>query len=140
MLEVSPYLKDSLVALVNCSDYDFAVSLAVLAAKKEFLYFDSWVNDRIKTIGDSFVTSLLSYFDDHLIQKIKTIANGSTIDSIFDTANVTAETLTLTFESLLVEQSPEKLSNKNRSKLAEQYKEILAVFPQLYASNTDTTS
>lgn len=40
VLDITQYIKDSLIALTNWSDYSFSVSLGILAGKREFLHFD----------------------------------------------------------------------------------------------------
>lgn len=128
MLDISQYIKDSLITLTNCVDYSFAVSLGILAGKREFLYFDQWLNERIKTIGDPFTTALIGYIDDNIIIPIKEIIlfrsqNGAqnnnsmlqnAYEGVLEKAQLTMEIITIIFESLLVEQSTEKLTPKNR--------------------------
>lgn len=73
VLDISQYIKDSLIAFTNCDDYSFSVSLGILAGKREFLHFDQWLNERIKTIGDPFVIAVLDYVDEYVIIPIKEI-------------------------------------------------------------------
>jgi CCR4-NOT transcription complex subunit 1 len=52
-----------LIPIANCSDYDFSVSLGILAGKRDFLHFDQWISERIRTVGNIFVSALLNYID-----------------------------------------------------------------------------
>ena len=59
ILDITQKLKESLLLLVNCSDYKFAVNLAILAVKHDYLDIENLLNERIKTIGDDFFLSLI---------------------------------------------------------------------------------
>jgi len=40
VLDITQEIKDSLIEIVYCDDYDFAVNLGILAAKRDFLHYD----------------------------------------------------------------------------------------------------
>ena len=40
ILDITQKLKESLLLLVNCNDYKFAVNLAILAVKRDFLHIE----------------------------------------------------------------------------------------------------
>ena len=72
ILDITQKLKESLLLLVNCNDYKFAVNLAILAVKRDFLHIEQWLKERIETVGDDFILSLLEYIKDNLICHCKT--------------------------------------------------------------------
>lgn len=71
VLDIAQVIKESLIPLTNWNDYDFAVPLAILAGKREFLHFEPWITDRIKNIGNPFLKSILGYIEDHLLSPIR---------------------------------------------------------------------
>ena len=54
-------MKESLIPIVSCQDYYFAVNLGILAGKRDFLHYDVWLASRIKDIGTPFIKALLKY-------------------------------------------------------------------------------
>jgi len=61
VLDITQEVKDSLIAIVYCDDYNFAVNLGVLAGKRDFLHYDVWIKSRIKDIGTPFINALIRY-------------------------------------------------------------------------------
>lgn len=57
--------------MTNWNDYEFAVPLAILAGKREFLHFEPWITDRIKNAGNPFLKAILAYIEDHLLTPIR---------------------------------------------------------------------
>jgi len=49
VLDICQEIKNSLLPIVNSCDYDFSVGLGILADKRDFLHFDQWICERIKT-------------------------------------------------------------------------------------------
>jgi CCR4-NOT transcription complex subunit 1 len=60
-------VKESLIAIVYCDDYNFAVNLGVLAGKRDFLHYDVWIKSRIKDIGTPFINALIKYIHENII-------------------------------------------------------------------------
>lgn len=48
VLDITQEIKESLIKIVYCNDFDFSVSLGVLAGKRDFLHYDVWLKERIK--------------------------------------------------------------------------------------------
>ena len=48
VLDITQEIKDSLLPIVNCTDYEFSVGLGILAGKRDFLHFDQWLAERIR--------------------------------------------------------------------------------------------
>jgi CCR4-NOT transcription complex subunit 1 len=71
VLDIAQVIKESLIPLTNWNDYDFAVPLAILAGKREFLHFEPWITDRIKNAGNPFLRATLAYIEDHLLLPIR---------------------------------------------------------------------
>lgn len=71
VLDITQNISDSLIKLSNWNDYDFSVNLGILAGKREFLHFDSWIQERLKNIGDPFISSLLTYIEEQVISQIR---------------------------------------------------------------------
>ena len=64
VLDITQDIKDSLIKIVYCQDYDFAVNLGILAGKREFLHYDVWLKERIKKVGTPFVKAFISYINE----------------------------------------------------------------------------
>jgi CCR4-NOT transcription complex subunit 1 len=60
-LEITQGINDSLIRFVKSEDYSFAVPLAILAAEKDFLNYDAWLDERLQTVGAPFIRSLIHY-------------------------------------------------------------------------------
>ena len=67
VLDITQEVKQSLIPIVYCEDYDFAVNLGILAGKRDFLHYDVWIKSRLKDIGTPFINALLKYINDHII-------------------------------------------------------------------------
>ena len=98
ILDITQKLKESLLLLVNCSDYKFAVNLAILAVKRDFLHIENWLNERIKTVGDDFVLALIDYIKENLINHCK--GNNKNKESILEKSQLTLESLGVILENL----------------------------------------
>ena len=60
-------MKESLLPIVNCDDYYFAVNLGILAGKRDFLHFDVWLKGRIQEVGTPFIKALLKYLKEQIL-------------------------------------------------------------------------
>ena len=47
VLDITQDIKDSLIQFVNFPYYDFAVSLGIIAGKRDYLNYDAWLRERI---------------------------------------------------------------------------------------------
>ena len=56
-----------MIPIVYCEDYEFAVSLGILAGKRDFLHYDVWIKNRLKDIGTPFIDDLLKYLNEYII-------------------------------------------------------------------------
>ena len=70
VLDITQEVKESLMPIVDCEDYYFAVNLAILAGKRDFLHYDVWLQRRIADVGTPFIKALLKYIKEHIIQPI----------------------------------------------------------------------
>lgn len=67
VLDITQEIKESLIKIVYCNDFNFAVSLGVLAGKRDFLHYDVWLKDRIKQVGTPFVKALIRYVNENVM-------------------------------------------------------------------------
>lgn len=67
VLDITQEVKESLIPIVGCDDYYFAVNLGILAGKRDFLHYDVWLQSRITEIGTPFIKALLKYLKEHII-------------------------------------------------------------------------
>lgn len=78
VLDITQEIKDSLLKIVYCPDYDFAVKMCILAGKREFFHYDVWLKERIKGVGAPFVKALVKYINEEIIVpcKVEMIKQG----------------------------------------------------------------
>ena len=117
VLDITQEIKDSLIKIVYCSDFDFAVNLGILAGKREFLHYDVWLKERIKKVGTPFVKAFIKYINEQLLIPCKdymvqsgfahrqlTMEDQELLervrDSILERAHLTKERLCMTMEHL----------------------------------------
>ena len=131
ILDITQKLKESLLLLVNCSDYKFAVNLAILAVKRDFLHIDSWLKERIKTVGDDFMLALIDYIKENLINHCK--GNNKNKESVLEKAQLSLESLGVIMENLSlakhstnpkVSKSTEELVQEIQSNIYKTFKEF----------------
>jgi hypothetical protein len=67
VLDITQEIKNSLIKIVYCQDYNFAVNLGVLAGKRDFLHYDVWIKSRIKDVGSAFINALIKYINENII-------------------------------------------------------------------------
>lgn len=77
-------MKESLIPIVNCDDYYFAVNLGILAGKRDFLHYDVWLQSRINEVGTPFIKALIKYLKEHIIQPISDIIKRHTVNGQLD--------------------------------------------------------
>jgi CCR4-NOT transcription complex subunit 1 len=70
VLDITQEVKESLMPIVDCEDYYFAVNLAILAGKRDFLHYDVWLQRRIADVGTPFIRALLKYVREHILKPL----------------------------------------------------------------------
>lgn len=147
VLDITQEIKDSLIPLANCSNLIFSVSLGILASKREFLHFEHWLTDRLKNVGNSFITILLRYIEENVILPCDMIEKAELIQphivnsapqntplSILEKAQMTLESLGIIMENFLG-SGFEKLHPKNQKKAKEIFASVCKYFPALSGMN-----
>lgn len=132
VLDISQEIKDSLLPIVNCRDYNFSVSLGILAAKRDFLHLDQWIAKRIRAIGNPFITSILKYLEDFIFEPCR-MAHQSQYDNVLERSQLSLESLMIIFQTLMSQNLDDKISTKNKKVLAERYQELMKFFPNVIA-------
>ena len=146
VLDITQEIKDSLIPLTNCYNLNFSVSLGILASKREFLHFEHWLTERIKSIGNPFIAVLLKYIEENVIFQCDLLeksqpnfqgnfpANPQNYLNILEKAQMSLETLGIIMESLLG-TGFDKLTVKNQKKSKEVFSAICKFFPALAGVN-----
>lgn len=75
VLDITQEVRDSLIPIVYCEDYNFALNLGILAGKRDFLHYDVWIKSRIKDVGSPFINALIKYIQDHIINPVSDFVN-----------------------------------------------------------------
>ena len=84
VLDITQEVKESLIPIVDCDDYYFAVNLGILAGKRDFLHYDVWLQSRISGIGTPFIKALLKYIKEHIVIPINDYLKRHNISSHSD--------------------------------------------------------
>ena len=116
VLDIAQVLKESLIPLTNWNDYDFAVPLAILAGKREFLHFEPWISDRIKNCGNPFLRAVLQYVEENLLIPIRLALKSTqniSYENFLEKAQLSKELLAFIFESIFLTTSSSKMSKRN---------------------------
>ena len=111
VLDITQEVKDSLIPIVYCEDYDFAVNLGILAGKRDFLHYDVWIKSRIKDVGTPFINALIKYIQDHIINPVsdfhkrhqnmaETEAFETQKNAILERSHLSKDKLILTIDNL----------------------------------------
>ena len=131
ILDITQKLKESLLLLVNCNDYKFAVNLAILAVKRDFLHIEQWLKERIENVGDDFVAALVDYIKENLIVHCK--ANNKNKENILEKSQLTLESLAVILENLITAKhsTNPKISISTEEEVHEIYKNIFETFKEL---------
>ena len=131
ILDITQKLKESLLLLVDYSDYKFAVNLAILAVKRDFLHIENWLKERIQTVGDDFVLALLDYLKENLINQCK--GNIKSKDLVLEKSQLSIESLGVILENLCLAKHSNnpKISITTEELVEETYKTIYSTFNEL---------
>ena len=138
ILDITQKLKESLLLLVNCNDYKFAVNLAILAVKRDFLHIEQWLKERIDSVGDDFILALLDYIKENLISHCKT--NSKNKEAILEKSQLTFESLAVILENLtsVKHSTNPKVSLSTEEQVQEIYQNIFDTFKELNLEPVDS--
>ena len=137
ILDITQKLKESLLLLVDCSDYKFAVNLAILAIKRDFLHIENWLKERIQTVGDDFVLTLIDYLRENLINHCK--GNIKSKESVLDKSQLSIESLAVILENICLAKhaTNPKISISTEEQVEDIQKTIYATFQELNTSQVN---
>lgn len=139
VLDITQEIKDSLIPLTNCNFLNFSVSLGILASKREFLHFEHWLNERLRSAGNPFISALLKYIEENVIYPCEVFEKTShnpiaslqnACLSMLEKAQLSLETLGIIMESLLG-SGFDRLSYKNQRKAQDVFSGVCKYFPPL---------
>lgn len=110
ILDIAQSIKNALLDIITTTkDYEFALQLGMLGAKRDFLHFEHWITMLIRNDGDPFVRSLLRYIDKNLIQQAEEVKDDKKkLEKVLERSQLSEEKLSMIFENLhqLVESTP----------------------------------
>lgn len=131
ILDITQKLKESLLLLVDCSDYKFAVNLAILAVKRDFLHIENWLKERIEAVGDDFVLALIDYIKENLINHCKGSIKSK--ESVLEKSQLTLESLSVILENLCLAKhsTNPKISLSTEELVDEIHNNIYTTFQEL---------
>ena len=130
ILDISQKLKDSLLLLVsNNFDYNFAVHLAILSVKRDFLHIEQWLKERISKVGNEFIEAILNYLNVYIIVNCK--GNNPNKENILEKAQLSIESLAYILENLIKATNSNKISTRIKTEITKIYKEIFDIFEEI---------
>ena len=74
--------------MANWSDYEFSISLAIFAAKRQFFGIEGWLMELIEKHSNKFIKGLMHYIDNNLIKKLKVASSNNNKDHILEKAQL----------------------------------------------------
>ena len=133
--------------IVDCEDYYFAVNLAILAGKRDFLHYDVWLQRRISDVGTPFIKALLKYIKEHIVTPIFEYQKRSpntpepTADQlelfkqqVLERSHLSKEKLCITIENLStqVNQNNPLIRPETKDQIRELMAKLSEQFPPLF--------
>jgi CCR4-NOT transcription complex subunit 1 len=147
VLDITQEVKESLMPIVDCEDYYFAVNLAILAGKRDFLHYDVWLQRRISDVGTPFIKALLKYIKEHIVTPIFEYQNCTpntpepTADQlelfkqqVLERSHLSKEKLCITIENLStqVNQNNSLIRPETKDQIRELMAKLSEQFPPLF--------
>ena len=152
VLDITQEVKESLIPIVDCQDYYFAVNLGILAGKRDFLHYDVWLQGRIAKIGTPFIKALLKYIKEHVINPINeylrrhanaqnNLADSEALENfklqVLEKSHFNKEKLCITLEHL---QNPINANNALiKPETFDKIKEIVLMTSELFPTQMQPT-
>ena len=135
VLDITQEIKELLKSILSLDCYDFTIPLAILAGKRDFLHFDQWMTDRIKSVGEPFVLSLIGYLEDCIMKKGKDQSAPDPPDKRLEKSYLSPEKLAVIFENLRkCKNLPEGLIQQ----IENIHKEATNLFPSLITPSNES--
>lgn len=129
ILDICLSIKNSLPKILSSDDFYFTISLAVLAAKRDFLHLDNWLPEKITSYGNRFVSSLVDYLDSNLMAHLR-VKDKSNSKLILEQSHLNKNSLAVIFDRILSDKElSAQISKANQKKASEIYKELIDYFP-----------
>jgi hypothetical protein len=130
VLEMTQHFKESLRSFLYCDNFKFAITLGVLAGRKEYLFFEKWLKDRLSDHPREFLLAMLTYIEGQVFTPLENDSSKAVVDSVLESANLTKELLSQMFEAAL-KVPPVNFSASIAEKLKNLYKRMCEIFPEL---------
>lgn len=107
----------------------FAVSLAILLAKREFFHLEQWLVKTVSKQGSKFVEAVLAYIERTLLSKIRG-TDRNKAKEVLEGGHLDVNSLSVIFDKLISQDSDAgiKLDSPLGKKITGMYKEISAYF------------
>lgn len=136
VLDISQSIKNSLLEIITTTkDYNFALQLGMLGAKRDFLHFENWIVMLIKQEGDPFVRCLFKYIDVHLIQPAEEVKeDAKKVEKVLERSQLSEEKLAMIYENLhqICENNPDLLDYETRQQQSESFSKVVQLFPNIH--------
>ena len=107
------------------------MALAFEAAKKELVNVDEWLWEKVNSAGNGFISALLKFLKDRVFEPLRTSEAGQ-YTAVLEKSKLSLDLLTKLLR-LVMEQSSENISQKNKLASTDLYKELLGFFPEVEA-------
>ena len=141
VLDISQSIKNSLLDIITSTkDYNFALQLGMLGAKRDFLHFENWIVKLIKQEGDSFVRCMFNYIKTWLIEPAEEVKiDQRKVEKVLERSQLSEEKLSMIYENLhqISENNPELLEFETRKLQAETFSSVVKLFPNIHTEQSN---
>ncbi|KAL7754375.1 CCR4-NOT core subunit cdc39 [Sorochytrium milnesiophthora] len=130
LLDVCHELK-SLAAILRSTPFSFALDLATLASRREFLNLDKWVVDMIRDHGEAFVNACLDFLKAKITAQLQsqTASNGATLGGAPPVILFSIDVVVVFLHAL--QSNSSSMSGDMLDKLNDITEQCLQIFPRL---------
>ena len=139
VLDITQEIRESLLKIATCEEHEFTVPLGILAGKRDFLHFDQWVGERIRSAGEKFIRPLLKYIQDNIITPANEDPenmNEERMEQLMERSQLNEERLIIIFENLLHRKNDPQHSIPSlfMDEIYNVYKESIRILPNLLST------
>ena len=127
-LNIIQEVKGELSTFLDCDEYKFAVNLAVAAANQDQLNLEEWLLNKIKSVGNYFVTAILKYFTSHIFKPCRNAKEGE-YTTILEKSHLSLDLIVNVLRILSEQNTETVLSHQNKGKILNLNKELNTYFP-----------
>ena len=142
VLDISQHIRNNALydITTKAKDSDFALQLAMLASKRDFLHLEHWVNNQIEADGNIFVMNLMRYINKFLVIPCEEVKEDrKKVEKVLERSLLSEEKLSMIFEEMwqISQRSPDMLEYETEKFRSELYSKLVLLFPGIHTEPTN---